>query len=602
MMQQQTLPQVFVDNVKKRGNKPFLFYKHEGRWCAVAWNEVGEKVKYMSLGLMSLGVKKDDRIAPISNTNPEMVYCCLAIATSGAIFSPIYHTNSPKECIHVINDSGARIAFAEDQIQLEKLKVAWNDCPHLEKIIVLKAAKPDDDPRIMTLEHLIELGKKEFKKNGDQVYYERIQSVRPEDLTAIIYTSGTTGPPKGVRLTIKGMIKNLTETTKLFPVSEKSRGISILPMAHQLELMNGHWYHVFYGFPQVYAESLKTLYDDVREMKPTFFFTTPRFYEKIYNEMMSVIDASPAWKKNLIHWCLSIGARYQDMKDSPSRGIGYGTMKLLNSMGRFIFFRKVHAAVGGKMEWSSTGSAPIPAKILLFFRACDFSIYEGYGLTESAGMVSINRPSAVKVGTVGKPMDGVELTFTEDNEILVKGWPRCAGYWNNHEATEELFRDGWLHTGDLGYLDEDGYLKITGRKKDILITSTGKNISPLNIENHLKTIPYISHAVVFGEGQTYLTALVTLDEEKITQYANEKNITYNNVASLTQHPAMIDLIGKEIEMKNQDLARIEQIKKFTILGDQFQQDRDELTPTLKVKRRVVEQRYKDKIMALYKKE
>jgi long-chain acyl-CoA synthetase len=494
-----------------------------------------------------------------------------------------------------------RIAFAEDHTQLEKLKVAWSDCPHLERIIVLKAAKPDDDPRIMTLEHLIELGKEEFKKNGDPVYYERIQSVRPEDLTAIIYTSGTTGPPKGVMDTNAGMIRNLTETTKFFPVSEKSRGISYLPMAHALELMNGHWYHVLYGFPQVYAESMQTLYENVRETEPTFFFTTPRFYEKPYNQWMATIEASPGWKKKLISWCLRIGTRYQEMKDSSNRGIAYIPMLLLNSIARLIFFQHVRETVSRKMRWSSSGSAPIPAKILQFFRACGLPVYEGYGLTESQGLVTLNRPGAFKIGTVGKPMDGVELKFTGEGEILVKGWPRCAGYWNNPEATEELFRDGWLHTGDLGYLDEDGYLHISGRKKEILITSTGKNISPLNIENHLKTSPYISQAVVFGEGKTYLTALVTLDEEKITQYASEKNITYNNFASLTQHPAIIELIGKEIEIRNQELARIEQIKKFTILEDQFCQDRDELTPTMKVKRRVVEQRYKDKIAAMYEK-
>jgi long-chain acyl-CoA synthetase len=601
MMPQQTLPQVFADNVKKRGHTPFLLYKHEGRWRSVSWNEVGEKVKYISLGLIALGVKKGDRIAPISETRPEMAYCCLAIATSGAIYAPIYHTNSPKECVHVINDSGARIAFAQDEAQLEKLKAAWKDCPRLERIIVFKAAHLDVDPRVMTLDQLIELGKEEFKRNGEQAYYERIFSVKPEDVSAIIYTSGTTGPPKGVMDTNAGIIRNLIETTKFFPVSEQSKGIGFLPMAHAIELMNGHWYHVFYGFPHAYAESMKTLYDDVKEMEPTFLFTTPRFYEKHYNQLTSTMESAPGWKKKLINWCLRIGARYQEMRDSSNRGIPYRWTLFLNSVAHVIFFRRVHHIVGKKIRWSSSGGAPIPSKILYFFRACGFPIYEGFGLTETTGLITINRPGAFKIGTVGKPMDGVELRFTEEGEILVKGWPRCAGYWNNPEATQELFRDGWLHTGDLGYLDEDGYLHITGRQKEILITSTGKNIAPSNIQNLLKTSPYISDAVVFGEGQTYLTALVTLNEEKITQYANEKNITYHNMASLTQHPAIIDLIGKEIGVKNQDLARIEQIKEFTILEDQFQQNRDELTPTLKVKRRVVEQRYKDKIAAMYKK-
>jgi long-chain acyl-CoA synthetase len=226
-------------------------------------------------------------------------------------------------------------------------------------------------------------------------------------------------------------------------------------------------------------------------------------------------------------------------------------------------------------------------------------IYEGFGMTESQGLIALNRPGAWKVGTVGKPMDGVEVTFNEDGELLVKGWTRCAGYWNRPEATEELFRDGWLHTGDIGFIDEDGFVHITGRKKELIITSTGKNIAPLNIQNLLKTSPYISEAIIFGEGKTYLTALITLDEEKTTRYARDNGIAFSDLETLAGDPAVVDLIQSEIEMRNQQLARIEQVKKFTILGGQFRQDRDELTPTMKVKRSVVERRYKSDIEAMY---
>lgn len=598
-MEQQTLPKIFVDQVKKRGGAPFLFHKHEGRWLSVSWNEVGDKVKYMSLGLMKLGLRKGDRIAPISETRPEMAYCCLAVATSGAIFAPIYHTNSPKECTHVISDSGARIAFAQDEGQLEKLKAAWRDCPHLERVIVFKMERQNEDPRIMTLDQLIELGEEEFRRNGDQAYYERILSVRPADISAILYTSGTTGPPKGVMDTNGGIIRNLVMLAEWFPVSERSRGISALPMAHGIELMNGHWYHVLYGFPQAYAESIRTIYDDVRDMAPTFFFIPPRFYEKIYSEMMAILKAAPLWKKRLFDWCLRVGDRYRDMKDRPDRRIGFLPMYLFNGLAHLLFFRKLHAKVGGRVQWSSSGGAPIQTKILQFLRACGWPVYEGYGLTESQGLIALNHPGALKIGTVGKPSRGLELKFTEDDEILVKGWARSEGYWNNPEATEELFRDGWLHTGDLGYLDEEGYLHITGRKKEILITSSGKNITPSNLQNLLKTSPCISEAVVFGEGETYVTALVTLDEEETLKYANEHDITHSDFASLTRDPQIVELIGKEIEVRNLELARIEQVKKFTILEDQLRQDRDELTPTMKVKRRVVQERYKDKIAAMY---
>jgi long-chain acyl-CoA synthetase len=599
MTEYRTLTQAFVENARKRGVAPFLFYNVKGKWIPISWNEVAERVKYISLGLIALGVKKGDRVACISETRPEMAYVCLAIATSCAVFTGIYHTNSPKECAYVINDSGARVAYAEDQGQLDKLKTAWKDCPLLEKIIVGKMEKPEDDYRVLTLDHLVQLGKEAFNRNGDEAYHQCIDSVQPQDLSAIVYTSGTTGAPKGVMITIGGMIKTLEEQVKIFPASERSRGISVLPMAHLLELLNGHWYHVLFGFPQVYAQSIRTLYEDIREMKPTFFFTTPRFYEKIYNEMMTYIESRPLWKKNLINLCISVGERYQEMKYKSNKGVIYLLYWIMNGLARLIFFKKVLTAVGGRLEWSSSGAAPIPAKILFFFKACGFPIFEGYGLTESAGLIALNRPDRLRVGTVGPAMDGLEVKIAEDSEILVKGYTRCAGYWNQPEATAELFEGGWLHTGDLGTLDLEGFLKITGRKKEILITSTGKNITPSNIQTLLKTIPYISEAVVFGEGKTYLTAIITLDEEKTAEYAKGRHIPFSRFSELTHHPEIVKLIEKEIEIKNQELARIEQIKKFVILEDQFRQDRNELTPTMKVKRWVVEQQYKDKIEAMY---
>jgi long-chain acyl-CoA synthetase len=598
-MQRSTLIGAFNDNVTGKSDQPFLFHKQDGRWKEVSWREVGEKVRDMALGLMALGVEKGDRISPISNTIPEMAYCSLATAATGAIFAAIYHTNSPKECAHVINDAGARIAFAEDRAQLAKLKAAWPDCPTLERIIVFKMEGTDDDPRVITLDQLMELGKRESEDAGYNRYYGQLESIQPSDVIAIIYTSGTTGAPKGAIFTHAGIIRNLTEQAKCFPISKSEKGIGYLPMAHAIELMDGHWRHVYFGFPHVYAQSLQTLFDDVRETEPTFFFTTPRFYEKHYNEQIALIDTSPSWKKKLANWCLSIGSKYQDMKEGHGSSTSSTMLSIKNSMASLIYFRKVRAAVDKRLRWASCGAAPTPPKILHFFRSCGMPIYEGFGMTESQGLICLNRPGAWKIGTIGKPMDGVEVAFSQDAELLVKGWTRCAGYWNNPEATEELFRDGWLHTGDLGFLDEDGYMIITGRKKEIIITSTGKNITPLTIQNLLKTSPYISEAVVFGEGKTFLTALIALNDEKVIQYLTDRNSAQTTSVNLAKNPQVLDLIGKEIEAKNQELANIEKIKKFTILEGQLRQDRDELTPTMKVKRRVVEQRYKGEIEAMY---
>jgi long-chain acyl-CoA synthetase len=600
MMNSRTLPKIFIEQVSKQKNKTFLMYKEKGEWRHISWIEVGERVKLITLGLMALGVGKGDRISAISETRPDYAYCCTAIANAGAIFSPIYHTNSPKECAHVINDSGTKIIFTENQEQCQKIMEASLQTHPIEKIIVFENFEPMADPRIISLDRLCELGKQELDKHGEQIYMERLHSVEPDEVTAIIYTSGTTGPPKGVMDTNAGIIRNLAEWAKSFPVHRKDRGLSFLPMAHALELRNGHWFHIIYGLPQVYAESMKALFDNVRETEPTFFFTPPRFFEKHFNSILASIEKAPDWKRKLIDWSLERGARFHEMKENSTRGIGYFLSLFFYIIAWFIFIRRVRKTVGKKLRYSGVGGAPMAPEMLAFFRSCGIPLYQGYGLTEAQGMISTNRPGANKVGTAGKPFDDVEVKITEEGEILVRGWIWGKGYWNNPKATKELYKGGWLNTGDLGRMDEDGFLIITGRKKEILITSGGKNVSPAYIENLLKMSSYISQAVVFGEGKDYLSALVTLDQEEVKNFARDNNILYTDFADLTKKQAIIDLIHKEIEKKNKELARVEQIRKFTILEDEFRHDREEVTPNFKIKRKVIGERYKDKVDAMYK--
>lgn len=598
---EETLPKVFINQVKQKKNKTFLIYKNQGRWQHVTWQQAGEKVKQISLGLMALGVKKGDRVCAISETIPDHAYCYLGIMNAGAVYTPIYHTNSPKECAHVINGCGAQIAFAQDQKQLVKLKEAakWPDERTLEHIIVFDMPKAGAGPGVMSLDRLCEIGQQALIRSSEQPYLERLLSVKPDDLIEIIYTSGTTGPPKGVMDTSAGMIKGLKEFARFHPFFEDDRGVSHLPMAHGIELRLSHLPHIYFGFSQVYAESMAALYDNVRETDPTFLITTPRFLEKHYHNIWGSIEKLPAGKKKLIRWCLKTGLRYQDLKENSKKHVLYPLYYLLYLIAYMLFLRRVRHTVGRKIRAFHTGGAPNSVEILNFFRACGLPVYEGYGLTEAIGLICLSRPGANKIGTVGKPLHGVEITFTDENEILAGGWVPGKGYWNNPQATAELLRDGWLHTGDIGYLDEEGFLHLTGRKKDILITSSGKNISPLNIENLLRASSFISHAVVFGEGKTYLTALVTLNPEEIIHYARNNDIAYTDFADLTRNEKIVDLIGKEVAACNQELARIEQIKKFAILEDEFRQEAGELTPTQKVKRAVVGEKYRDKIEAMY---
>ena len=594
-----TLAKIFIEQADRHMNRTFLLHKENDEWRHVSWFKVGERVKWISLGLMSLGANKGDRVSAISETRPEYAYCCTAIANTGAIFVGIYHTNSPKECAHVINNSGAKIVFAENPEQCQKILTASRETHALEKIIVFEDFVPLSDPRIMSLDQLYELGRQELNRKGEQAYLERIFSIEPDDVAAIIYTSGTTGPPKGVMDTHEGIIRNLREYTRTFPVHKKDRGLSFLPMAHALELRNGHWFHIIYGIPQVYAESMKALFDNVHETEPTFFFTTPRFFEKHYNTLSASIEKAPPWKKKMISWALKKSGRFHEIRENSLRGARYLLSLALYVAAWAIFIRHVREVVGKKLRYSGVGGASMAPEMLHFFRSCGLPLYEGYGLTEGNGMISANRPGAVKIGTVGKPLEGIEVKITEEGEILARGWLCGKGYWNNKEATEELYRDGWLNTGDLGYLDEDGYLHLTGRKKEILITSGGKNISPSYIENILKMSSYISQAVVFGEGKNYLTALITLNREEVIHFARNNHISYFGFTDLIQKEEIIHLIQGEIDQRNEDLSRIERIRKFTLLENEFRQEREEVTPTFKIKRKVIGKRYKDIVEAMY---
>ena len=599
MMHPDTLPKIFIWQIERQKDKAFLMFKKAGRWHNVSWLEAGEKVKGIALGLMVLGVEKGDRVAGISETRPEYAYSCTAVANSGAIFAPIYHTNSPNECAHVINDSGAKIVFAENKEQCEKILGASQKTHPLGKIIVFEDFEKPDESLVISLDRLCELGRKAANDRADKMYMDKILSVKPNDVSAIIYTSGTTGPPKGVMDTNAGIIRGVLEYGKYFPIYDNDRGISFLPMAHALELRNGHWWHIIHGITQVYAESVSTLFENVLETEPTYLFTPPRFFEKHYNAISGSLEKGPSWKRKLAAWCLEQGALHQDAVDNPV-DTGWNTFdRIRYKTAHFLFLRKVRQAVGKKLRWAGAGGAPIAPELLYFFRSCGIPIYEGYGQTETQGMICVNRPGANKVGTAGKPLEGIEVRIADDGEILVKGWIQTTGYWNNPATTAEIFKDGWLYTGDLGKMDEDGFVRITGRKKEILITSTGKNISPSYIENIIKMSSFIDQAVVFGEGKTYLTALLTLNREEVAKYAEEKRVSYTDFADLTRKQEVIDLIHEEIEKKNKELARIENIRKFTILEKEFSQADDEVTPTLKIKRHVVTRRYKDRVEAMY---
>ena len=595
-MAHRSLNLLFQDRVKIHGEKTFIIRKEGGRWKDVSWNQVAANVKTTSLGLISLGLESGDRVAILSETRAEWLFAYLAILASGGILAPIYHTNSPDQCRYVINDSGSRFAFAEDQQQLDKFLAGWQDMPGLEKIIVFENYKLENDSRVMGWDALNALGKKENQAKCDSIYTQRLEAVQPSDLSALVYTSGTTGRPKGTMLTHQNLLASSNFLNAALPTSIKDRGLAFLPMAHIAEILL-FWVRVRAGQHFAYAEDVFSLPRDIIEVEPTFFMSTPRYFEKYYNQIWGIIEEAPWLRRTIIDICLKIGSKVKESRQLNARVPKY--LSMLGWLAYLVTFRKIRKMFGGRIRTFLSAGAPIADKIVHFFAAVGLPIYEAYGLTETAASGSYNTRQEYRFGSVGKPPKGIKIKIDADGEILIKSPGNCSGYYNQPEKSATLFENGYLKTGDVGFIDEDGFLFITDRKKDIFINTSGKNITPSYIENLMKTSRYISQIMIYGDRRPYTTALVTLDETETIKYARDRGIVYTGFADLTRKPEIITLIRHEISARNRELSHPEQIKKFTILEEELRQDDEEVTPTMKVKRQIMEKRYKHEIEAMY---
>jgi len=595
-MGHQNLSLLFQDRVATYKDKTFIIRKQGGRWNDVSWNQVSQEVKKNSLGLISLGLKKRERVAILSETRAEWLFAYLAILASCGVLAPIYHTNSPDQCHYVINDSGARFAFVEDQEQLDKFLEFWEHMPSLEKIIVFEKYEPADDNRIMSLQALTDLGVEWEQSKDASIYWERLKAVQADDLSALVYTSGTTGRPKGTIITHQNLLASADFLNTALPTNGKDRGLAFLPMAHVAEMLL-FWVRVLAGQQYAYAEDVFSLPRDIVEVEPTFFMSTPRFFEKYYNQIWGTIEEAPWFRRAVIDLSLKIGNRVKECRQMKSAIPWY--LNLLSGLAYLVTFRKIRKMFGGRIKTFLSAGAPIADKIVHFFASIGLPIYVAYGLTETAASGSYNTREAYRFGSVGKPVKGIKVKINADGEILIKSPGNCVGYYNQPEKTAGLFEDGFLRTGDVGYFDEDGFLFITDRKKDIFINTSGKNITPSYIENLMKTSRYISQIMVYGDQQPYITALVTLDEVETVKYARDSGVVYTGFADLTHKAEIIALIDQEIKTRNKELSHPEQIRRFSILEKELRQDDEEVTPTMKVKRQIMEKRYRDKIASMY---
>jgi long-chain acyl-CoA synthetase len=623
---------------------PAVRYKRDGAWHDVTYGELGDIVQEIALGLLDLGIEKGERVCILANTRPEWSYADMAATEAGAVVVPIYQTNSPEECAWVISDSGARAIVCEDETQLAKIAAIREQLPALRTVIVIDppaqdagventstaaangsaaassaataspttaasptaAASPTtaasstaaDDPvaaaalQAITLEEVRERG----RQRSPEELHARRASISPEDNYTFIYTSGTTGPPKGCVLTHGNYRAIMDMVREVGQIEEDEIVYLYLPLAHAYALLIQLASFDLGTTIAYFGGDTKQIVGELLEVKPTYLPSVPRIFEKVYTMAHGVIEAQPPEERAQTEAAIALGVKVRNMMQR-GEAIPAELQEPFAEADEKLF-KNVRAIFGGQVRRATSGAAPISREILEFFWACGVPVLEGYGMTETATAATISTLENHRFGTVGRPFPGVQLKIADDGEILIKGPNIFQGYYHDGDTAFGAVEDGWLHTGDLGSIDDEGYLSITGRKKDIIITAGGKNLTPANIENDLKQCRWISQAVMHGDKRPFPVILITLDEEEIAGYAREHDLP-QDVASLCKEPAIEALIGAEVERVNSRYAQVEQVKRFAILDHDLTQETGELTPTLKVKRSVVAEKYADLLDSLY---
>ncbi|MBA2522038.1 MAG: long-chain fatty acid--CoA ligase [Solirubrobacterales bacterium] len=571
------------------GDRTAVTFKDgSGEWVERSFVEVGEAVRSLSLGLVDIGVERGDKVSILANTRYEWTLFDFAALTAGATVVPIYQTNSPEECHYVLDNSDAKVVVVEDAEQLAKVQAVRGRLPNLQQVILMEGSSSD----AISMDVISKRGEGRDAAEWEQRY----SSVDPQDTCTFIYTSGTTGPPKGCVISHGNYRAMLDMTQEASVVQPDDVTYLFLPLAHSFALL------IQLGSFDVGAtlaywerDPLKIV-PNLAEVRPHYFPSVPRIFEKIYSSATAAVDKEGGVKKRIFWWAISVGHRFNEAERAGkapgwllSRQYAFADKQVLS---------KIRNIFGGRIRQCVSGAAPINPEILRFFDAAGVLVLEGYGMTETSTAATISTPEAFKIGTVGRPFRGCEVKIADDGEVLIKGPNIFQGYYKNEEATQETIVDDWLHTGDIGELDADGYLSITGRKKDIIITAGGKNITPANLEAEIKQLPLVSQCVVIGDRRPYLVALVTLDPEEAASYAAEHGLP-NDAAALADDPNVKALIMAHVDQINENFARVEQVKKIAILPRDLTQEDGELTPTMKVKRNVVAEKYGAEVEKLY---
>lgn len=598
-MTAEVVPKVFKQTVEKYGDRVSLRKKEYGLWHDISWNEYYRLAKCVGSALISMGLEKGECASIIGDNCPEWVIIDLGIQGAGGVAVGVYSTNAWPQVEYVIEHSESKFFFVENEEQLDKWLNFRDKVPGLQKVIVwdLEGLRYFEDPMVMTYDELLETGREIVEKNPG-LFEKRMSEVTPEDLSVLIYTSGTTGPPKGAMLTHRNVTWMARAIVADEPVYDTDDVMSFLPLCHVFERLFSVFVHVTHGYTVNFIESLDTVMDNMREISPTMGYAVPRIWEKYLSAVYIKMSDATWFKKLLFGVALKIGKNRATLKMNFKSMPFY--LEPLYQFAHLLVFRKLKERLGfDRMRIAYSGAAPIAPDVLHFFQSIGVNLIEGYGQTEGSGVTTASRVGKVKFGMVGPPLPGVEVKIAEDGEILVKSPGVFKGYFRSPEATAETIKDGWLYSGDVGELDEDGYLRITDRKKDIIVTAGGKNITPQYIENKLKASLFINDAVVIGDRRKFLTSLIMIDEDNVVKYAQDNKIQFSTYRDLTQSDEIIKLIQGEMNQVNDTLARVEQVKKFTILPKKLYEEDGEVTPTMKVKRKYVNEAFGDLIEAMY---
>jgi len=586
-----TIPRMVLSRASCYARHPVFREKIDGRYQDITWDQFVAQMQARARGLLALDLQRGERVAIMAPNSPQWAWADLAVQACGAITVPVYHTEGLANTLYLLNDCGCRLLFVWSPLAAKEVLSHLAEVPALDQLILLNGRL--DHPRVLPIEHFLRQPDPAF----DRLLRERLAQGRGQDLATIIYTSGTTGVAKGAMLTHRNILSNIRACRRLFDISPRDTCLSFLPLSHVFERMAGYYMMLRQGATIAYAEGIDSVPINLKEAQPTLLISVPRLYEKLYARIMERVVASP-WPKRKIFLATLDISRRQVAADQAGRPTP-PWLRFPAGVARRLLRNKLQEPLGGRLRYFVSGGAPLARDVAEFFLAAGIPIYEGYGLTETSPVIAANHARALRLGTVGQPVPGTRVRIAADGEILAAGPGVFRGYWNRPEETAAVFSDGWFHTGDIGTLDGDGFLAITDRKKDLIITASGENIAPQAIENRLKTDKFIANALVCGDRRPFLTALLVPNFANLIRYAQLKQIDFLTMCDLVNHPQVLQLLRRRVEHLQTGLPGFQQIKRFTLMSRDFSAEAGEITPTLKIRRLVVTDKFRHLIDSMY---